>query len=98
MTEFKRNNSLFSHSKIDGHAGGRLTDRQYAAIKLRVPDSGDDWLDAMIRSSLRDEFAGNAMQGLIEQSNGSALYSPSKDGAEYAYEMADAMLNAREGK
>ena len=36
--------------------------RQYAAIKLRVPDSGLDWLDEMIRKSLRDELAGKAMQ------------------------------------
>ena len=27
--------------------------RQYAAIKLRVPNSGTDWLDEMIRQSLR---------------------------------------------
>jgi hypothetical protein len=38
------------------HSG--LSLRQYAAIKLRVPDSGEEWLDEMIRKSLRDEFAG----------------------------------------
>lgn len=31
--------------------------RQYAAIKLRVPDSGTDWLDEMILKSLRDYMA-----------------------------------------
>lgn len=31
--------------------------RQYAAIKLKIPDSGTDWLDEMIRQSLRDDFA-----------------------------------------
>jgi hypothetical protein len=30
-----------------------MTLRQYAAIKLKVPDSGTDWLDDMIRESLR---------------------------------------------
>jgi hypothetical protein len=37
-----------------------MTLRQYAAIKLRVPDSGTDWLDDMIQQSLRDGFAGQA--------------------------------------
>lgn len=31
--------------------------REYAAIQLRVPDSGTDWLDAMIRAARsRDVF------------------------------------------
>ena len=30
--------------------------RQYAAIKLKVPDSGTDWLDDMIRQSLKDDY------------------------------------------
>lgn len=34
-----------------------MTLRQYAAIKLKVPDSGEDWLDDMILASLRDDFA-----------------------------------------
>jgi hypothetical protein len=29
-----------------------MTLRQYAAIKLRVPESGEPWLDDMIRKSL----------------------------------------------
>ena len=44
----------------DHHADGQqflaetgMTLRQYAAIKLKVPDSGTDWLDDMIRESLR---------------------------------------------
>ena len=32
-------------------AVGGMTLRQYAAIKLKVPDSGTDWLDDMIRKS-----------------------------------------------
>jgi len=30
-----------------------MTLRQYAAIKLKVPNSGTDWLDEMIRQSLQ---------------------------------------------
>jgi hypothetical protein len=46
--------------------------------------------------SLRDYFAAKAMQGLLAQSQGTALLSDIDDGASYAYKMADAMLRARE--
>ncbi len=42
-----------------------MTLRQYAAIKLCVPDSGIDWLDDMIRQAQDDRFAGCAMAGLL---------------------------------
>lgn len=42
--------------------------REYAAIKLRVPDSGTDWLDAMIEKSLLNEFAGKALNGMLAHS------------------------------
>ena len=44
-------------------AEGDMTLRQYAAIKLRVPDSGLPWLDEMIEKAQRNEYAGLAMQG-----------------------------------
>jgi len=34
-----------------------LTVRQYAAIQLRVPDSGNGWLNMLIRRANRDTFA-----------------------------------------
>lgn len=76
-----------------------MTLRQYAAIKLRVPNSGTDWLDDMIRASLRDEAAAKAMQGMwASDSEGwhcsgapDALASRAAD----AYAMADAMPKAR---
>lgn len=74
--------------------GEGMTLRQYAAIKLRVPDSGDEWLDEMIRKSLRDYFAAKAMQGMV-----TAEYerrSSPDDWARHAYRVADAMLKARE--
>ncbi len=40
---------------------GGMTLRQYAAIKLRVPNSGTDWLDEMILTSLRDDLAAKAV-------------------------------------
>lgn len=52
------------------------------------------WQDGM---SLRDYFAAKAMQGLLAQSCGTALGSDPVYGAQYAYQMADAMLAVREG-
>jgi hypothetical protein len=69
-----------------------MTLRQYAAIKLKVPDSGTDWLDDMIRKSLRDDFAAKAMQSVIAR--GDDTNRPGM--AEWSYAMADAMLKARE--
>lgn len=45
--------------------------------------------------TLRDYFAAKAMQGVIAQSQGSALASKCVHAAKYAYEMADAMLSER---
>ena len=76
-----------------------VTLRQYAAIKLRVPESGTDWLDDMIRKSNRDYFAAAALQGII--SDASVPASSKKDGelvSRSAYQYADAMLKARGGK
>jgi hypothetical protein len=46
--------------------------------------------------TLRDYFAAKAMQGLLAQSNGSALLSTPKIGAGFAYQIADAMLAERD--
>jgi hypothetical protein len=41
-----------------------MTLRKYAAIHLKVPRSGDTEIDAMIRESRRDKFAGQALAGI----------------------------------
>ena len=77
---------------------GGMTLREYAAIKLKVPDSGTDWLDDMIRQSIRDDFAAKAMQGIFA-SNAEHDHEDEHifDAvAEAAYKQADAMLKARE--
>lgn len=71
-----------------------MTLRQYAAIKLRVPNSGTDWLDEMIVQSLRDEFAAKVLQGLMASRQDSRFLP--KDDAKHNYAVADAMLKARE--
>lgn len=48
-----------THEFQDGVSG--MSARQYAAIQLGVPDSGQDWLDAMIRRSLLHRYAGQAL-------------------------------------
>jgi hypothetical protein len=69
-----------------------MTLRQYAAIKLRVPNSGTDWLDAMIVAAKRDELAAKAMQSyLLDKDRDSFTF---EQWANAAYEMADAMLEA----
>jgi hypothetical protein len=70
-----------------------MTMQQYAAIKLKVPDSGIDWLDEMIIKSLRNEFAAKALQGICAS-------GPDTDWTDYrlaaeAYDLADAMLEVR---
>jgi hypothetical protein len=90
----------YPNGEINPGEGG-MTLRQYAAIKLRVPDSGIGWLDDMIRKSQRDEFAAKAMQGCLAYSHvnpqwGNYHENSSVDGvAEMAYRYADAMLKAR---
>lgn len=83
-------NLLHSHNIERG-----MTLRQYAAIKLRVPNSGTDWLDEMIVQSLRDEFAAKVLQGLMASRQDSRFLP--KDDAKHIYAVADAMLKAREG-
>lgn len=84
------------HGFNNGEPG--MTLRQYAAIKLKVPDSGTDWLDAMITKSVRDDFATKAMQGLL--SHPECDWTPLKETttpqvSSDAYAIADAMLEAR---
>ena len=80
-----------------GGSGLELTDagmtlRQYAAIKLRIPDSGTDWLDRMILKAKRDDLAAQAMQGLLSDPN---IKASTNEFAAMAYTLADAMLKAR---
>jgi len=80
------------------HAGcameNGMTMRQYAAIKLRVPNSGVDWLDEMIADALRNDFAAKAMQGFAADPN--CTFPDGLIGVSTtAYAWADAMLAAR---
>lgn len=81
---------------INGYHNDGMTLRQYAAIKLRVPNSGTEWLDAMIRTSLRDELAAKAMQAIWSCLHPDAVRSESiVFTAKDAHILADAMFAAR---
>ena len=76
-----------------------MTLRHYAAIHLKVPNSGDEWLDEMITESAHKDFAAKAMQGYIMDE---AIARDSDNGmvwlnkiAKASYEMADTMIKAR---
>lgn len=56
-----------------------MTLRQYAAITLRVPDSGDDWLDEMIKRSIRQTYIELAIPEAFESLRNPAE-SPTKEG------------------
>jgi len=71
--------------------GHGMTTRQYAAIKLKVPSSGNEELDDMIRESLRNDFAAKAMQGFSDS-------YPIAYTCERAYDIADGMLHSMEEK
>jgi len=60
MSYINRGGPVFPRDHAhEGHNG--LTACEYAAIQLKVPDSGTDWLDDMIRKSQRDDFAAKAL-------------------------------------
>ena len=88
-----KHTSAFPLATDGGHFSEGMTLRQYAAIKLKVPDSGTDWLDDMITKSLQNDFAAKAMQAMVTDSGWQG--GTCKTVASVAYEMADAMLRAQ---
>lgn len=90
ITDSAERDRLYSEARAAVVRGMSL--RAYAAIELRVPDSGIDWLDAMIRAALHDDLAAKALQGKLADN----LYSGDPfETALLAYEYADTMLKAR---
>lgn len=57
--------SLFNKKYREVKRG--LTQRAFAAIMLRVPDSGEEWIDNMIRTSIRLQHPSIAlMEEMVE--------------------------------
>ena len=75
-----------------------MTVRQYAAIHLCVPDSGDADLDAMIRRAQRERLAGKIIMGLVTNPNDEPSIEPNIFTTSWCYQVADAVIAAGEGK
>jgi len=73
---------------------GGMSLREYAAIRLRIPESGEDWLDEMIRKAMRDEFAGMVVGSYFQ------IFPSGRPttAAAFAYEVAGRMLEERKKK
>jgi hypothetical protein len=72
-----------------------LTARQRAAIDLRVPDSGEEWLDKMIIKARRFDLAGHALAGILSDSQRmERCDTPFSEIPGISYNYADAMLEA----
>lgn len=68
-----------------------LTAAEYAAIALKVPDSGTDWLDAMILESRRMDAAQAALGGILA-GHPDQIHKIA-DGAGLARDYGDAVLS-----
>ena len=68
--------------------------RVYACIKLKVPETGIDWLDEIIAKAEKRDLAGMALQGMM--ANTGYIESTTRAIAEWAYTAADAVLAERE--
>ena len=71
-----------------------LTKREHACIALRVPETGDPELDALIRTAQRRDVAAMAMQGYITRISGCDLGAVAFD----SVMAADALLAELEPK
>lgn len=67
-----------------------MSKRFYAAITLKVPDSGEEWLDEMIRKANRRDVACYALEGMLANSE---LYEKSFGSiVKWSHECADKLL------
>ena len=75
-----------------------MTLRQYAAIKLCVPNSGLTWLDEMIVQSNRVQSNRERLAAAALEKASRGLDRNADEIAKRAFYIADAMLKAREVK
>ena len=81
-----------------GKRGNGMNTIETGGPAFPLQSIGPDFAPGYAGMSLRDYFAAKAMQGLLAQSCGTALGSDPIHGAQYAYQMADAMIAARKEK
>lgn len=75
------------------HAG--LTAREYAAIHLRCPKSGTDWLDSMILTALHLDYMVSATARSLEyrRSKDLNVMAHAENIAAHSHQLACAMMN-----
>lgn len=85
-----------------------MTLQQYAAIHLKVPNSGEEWLDEIIREARRLDYVGMALQSLLSAEGAVMLLgknptaklfndqTAAKAYASGAYKLADALMKEGE--
>jgi hypothetical protein len=71
-----------------------LSRKEYAAIKLKVPRSGDPDIDKMIQESRRDDFAKAELIGIMLTPV--VFYAGPESMTSEVYKIADAMLTELE--
>lgn len=95
MTD-KNNPAMPCESPLEIYSG--LTAQEYAAIHLKVADSGTPWLDEMIEKARRDELANQAPMVPWNFAFGDVNGNPEKDSikiqVKWKYFWADLMLAA----
>lgn len=71
-----------------------ITLREYAAIMLRVPDSGQGWLDDMIRRSMRVDLANSFLNSTVAIHPSEEAYSEAslRTLTNRAYQLADIVI------
>lgn len=84
-----------NYIQIGTPLGKTFNRREYAAIRLKVPDSGVAWIDEMILESNRNELAAMILQGMLSYGGGSNNKSPASYFADYCYEIADAIMEEK---
>ncbi len=62
---YPRNETEGVGSETFHYSAPGFTAQELAAIKLKVPNSGEEWLDEMILESRRLDYAGQAMIAIV---------------------------------
>lgn len=70
-----------------------MSKRFYAAIALKVPDSGEEWLDEMIRKANRRDAACAALTGIMANSNPDFIKMDFETAVGHAYRCANHLLD-----
>ena len=85
---FARSRGGAGHTLNHGQVG--LTKKEYAAIHLRIPESGVDWLDRMIAKAEKRDLAVKFLQG--DLANPNTAFISDRRAAEINLAAADSMI------